>query len=161
MELQWAEMQQTMATSSHRSPEVPEEQTKRAEAQAETRVERPATVEEAVSKIMDELQQPAISTGGRQPTKAPAATGGADLEARLHRAAKHFARQSSGSPIAPAHAPASLLASPQVAPVTGSGATGNHAAVEAATQEVRAARHAQELAAAEAAAEAQSSDRSA
>ena len=58
-------------------------------------MKRPADVEEAVSKIMDELQQPAISTGGRQPTKAPAATGGADLEALLHRTAEHFARQSS------------------------------------------------------------------
>ena len=109
MKVQLAMMQQAMAASSHRSPEVQEEQTKRAEAQAETRVERPADVEEAVSKIMDELQQPAISTGGRQPTKAPAATGGADLEALLHRTAEHFARQSSGSPIVPAHAPVNYL----------------------------------------------------
>ena len=111
MKVELAEMQQKMAARSHRSPEVPEEQKEQAEAKVENRAERQAEAEAAVSVITDALQQHAISTGGRQPTPAPAAAGATDLAALLHSAAAHFGKgcQSSGSAsgTAPAHAPVS------------------------------------------------------
>ena len=73
----------------------------------EKRAEKQAVVEAAVSVITDALQQHAISTGGQQPTQAPAATGAPDLAALLRSAAVHYESQSSGgaSGTAPAHAP--------------------------------------------------------
>ena len=85
-----AEMQQKMAASSHRSPEVPEEQKEQAEAKVEKRAERQADVEASVSVITDALQQHAISTGGQQPTQAPAATTVAEWAALLSSAVAHF-----------------------------------------------------------------------
>ena len=79
-----------MASGSQRNPEVPEEQKEQAEAKVEKRAERQADVEAAVSVITDALQQHAISTGGQQPTQAPAATGVADFAALLRSAEAHF-----------------------------------------------------------------------
>ena len=97
MKVELAEMQQKMAASSHKGPEVPEEQKEQAEAKVEKRAERQADVEAAVSVITDALQQHAIFTGGQQPTQAPAATGVADLAALLRSAVAHFGCQRSGS----------------------------------------------------------------
>ena len=111
MKVELAEMQQQMAASSHRSPEVPAEQKEQAEAKVEKRAERQADVEAAVSVITDALQQHAISTGGQQPTPAPTAAGGKDLAAILRSAQAHFAEDwvSSGGALrtVPGRAPVS------------------------------------------------------
>ena len=92
MKIELVAMQHKMEASSHRSPDVVEEQKEQAEAKEEKRAEKTADVEAAVSVITDALQQHAIFRGGQQPTRAPAAAGVADLAALLRSAEAHFGK---------------------------------------------------------------------